>query len=123
MKKDVIEYFMHMQKQMNDMDKMFAQFNKEISEGLVSEEQKNNFLCYYESVRNNYQRVAYIMYLLNQPPQFVQNYRMKKQQKLQKKAERKFKEQHATMDDVIEENEQTLANTAELMKEIPDAAE
>lgn len=123
MKKDVIEYFMHMQKQMNDMDKMFTQFNKEISEGLVSEEQKNNFLCYYESVRNNYQRVAYIMYLLNQSPQFVQKYRTKKQQKLQKQAERKFKEQHATIDDVIEENEQTLANTAELMKEIPDAAE
>lgn len=41
--KDVQQYFISMQKQMNAADKALEKVNKEVEAGLVSAQQKDNF--------------------------------------------------------------------------------
>lgn len=109
MKKDVQAYFIQMQKQYNELNKMLDKVNKEIEQGLVTEEQKANFENYYMAVKANYDRVAYLMHLLYQPPKFIQKLRNKKALKEQEKAMKEFEKNKATLEDVAEENEETLA--------------
>ena len=109
MKKDVQVYFIQMQKQYNELNKMLNKVNKEIEQGLVTEEQKANFESYYMAVKANYDRVAYLMHLLYQPPKFIQKLRNKKALKEQEKAMKEFEKNKATLEDVTKENEETLA--------------
>lgn len=109
MKKDVQAYFIQMQKQYNELNKMLDKVNKEIEQGLVTEEQKANFENYYMAVKANYDRVAYLMHLLYQPPKFIQKLRNKKALKEQEKAMKEFEKNKATLEDVTKENEETLA--------------
>ena len=109
MKKDVQAYFIQMQKQYNELNKMLDKVNKEIEQGLVTEEQKANFESYYMAVKANYDRVAYLMHLLYQPPKFIQKLRNKKALKEQEKAMKEFEKNKATLEDVTKENEETLA--------------
>lgn len=109
MKKDVQVYFIQMQKQYNELNKMLDKVNKEIEQGLVTEEQKANFESYYMAVKANYDRVAYLMHLLYQPPKFIQKLRNKKALKEQEKAMKEFEKNKATLEDVTKENEETLA--------------
>lgn len=109
MKKDIQAYFIQMQKQYNELNKMLDKVNKEIEQGLVTEEQKANFENYYMAVKANYDRVAYLMHLLYQPPKFIQKLRNKKALKEQEKAMKEFEKNKATLEDVTKENEETLA--------------
>ena len=47
MKKDVQQYFIVQQKQYNEMLKLADKVNEEISQGLVSNEQRENFERYF----------------------------------------------------------------------------
>lgn len=109
MKKDVQNYFIQMQKQYNELNKMLDKVNKEIEQGLVTAEQKANFENYYMAVKANYDRVAYILHLLYQPPKFIQKLRNKKALKEQEKARKEFEKNKATLAEVTQENEETLA--------------
>lgn len=112
MKKDVFEYFIGVQKQYNEMNKMLGKVNEEIEAGLVSNEQRENFEKYFNAIKNNYDRVAYIIHLLNLPPKPVRRIRefiTKRQSERDiEKALKEFKEANATKEDVIEENEEYL---------------
>ena len=48
MKKDVQQYFIVQQKQYNEMLKLADKVNEEISQGLVSNEQRENFERYFD---------------------------------------------------------------------------
>ncbi len=117
MKKDVQAYFIQMQKQYNELNKMLDKVNKEIEQGLVTEEQKTNFENYYMAVKANYDRVAYLMHLLYQPPKFIQKLRNKKALREQEKALKEFEKNKATLEDVTKENEKTLAKIKESFPE------
>lgn len=119
MKKDVQVYFIQMQKQYNELNKMLNKVNKEIEQGLVTEEQKANFESYYMAVKANYDRVAYLMHLLYQPPKFIQKLRNKKALKEQEKAMKEFEKNKATLEDVTKENEETLAKIKDSFPEDP----
>lgn len=120
MKKDVQVYFIQMQKQYNELNKMLNKVNKEIEQGLVTEEQKANFESYYMAVKANYDRVAYLMHLLYQPPKFIQKLRNKKVLKEQEKAMKEFEKNKATLEDVTKENEETLAKIKDSFPEGPE---
>ena len=117
MKKDVQAYFIQMQKQYNELNKMLDKVNKEIEQGLVTEEQKTNFENYYMAVKANYDRVAYLMHLLYQPPKFIQKLRNRKALKEQEKAMKEFEKNKATLEEVTKENEETLAKIKESFPE------
>ncbi len=117
MKKDVQNYFVQLQKQYNELNKMLDKVNKEIEQGLVSEEQKTNFENYYMNVKANYDRVAYIVHLMYQPPKFIQNLRNEKALRDQQKALKEFEAKNATLDQVLEENEETLAKIKDTLPE------
>ena len=120
MKKDIQAYFIQMQKQYNELNKMLDKVNKEIEQGLVTEEQKANFENYYMAVKANYDRVAYLMHLLYQPPKFIQKLRNKKALKEQEKAMKEFEKNKATLEDVTKENEETLAKIKDSFPEDPE---
>lgn len=115
--KDVQRYFVDMQKQMNEANKALEQVNKEIEAGLVSNEQRDSFTNWYWTVKNNYDRLAYIMYLLHKPPIFIQKLREKKLLKEQEKFLAEL-EKNATKEVVEEENKECLDNITELLKDI-----
>lgn len=117
MKKDVQTYFIQMQKQYNELNKMLDKVNKEIEQGLVTEEQKTNFENYYMAVKANYDRVAYLMHLLYQPPKLIQKLRNRKALKEQEKAMKEFEKNKATLEEVTKENEETLAKIKESFPE------
>ncbi len=118
MKKDVQNYFIQVQKQYNEVNQMLAKVNKEIEEGLVSDEQKANFESYYMNVQANYARISYIMHLLMQPPAFIQKFRNRKVIKEQEAALKALKEQNATLEDVSAENEENINKMKELSEEV-----
>lgn len=108
MKKDVQEYFIAMQKQYNDMNKMLEKVNKEIEAGMITEEQKANFETYFSTIKANYDRVAYIYHLLNLPPKWIQKI---KEKKLLKDQEAFLKAmENATKEAVEAENNEALDN-------------
>ena len=115
--KDVQRYFIDMQKQMNEANKALEQVNKEIEAGLVSNEQRDSFTNWYWTVKNKYDRLAYIMYLLHKPPVFIQKLREKKLLKEQEKFSAEL-EKNATKEAVEEENKECLDNITELLKDI-----
>lgn len=118
MKKDVYNYFIEMQKQYNNMNKLLEKVNKEIQEGHVSNEQRENFETYFNNIKGNYERVAYIVHLLKQPPKFIQYFKNKKLIHDQKVFEKKMKEDKATLEDVVDENKTALENINEELNNV-----
>ena len=107
MKKDVQQYFIVQQKQYNEMLKLADKVNEEIAQGLVSNEQRQNFEAYFATMRSNYERIAYIYHLLCLPPKPI---RVIKEYFLKKSNEKSIKEAQkaGSLEEVVAENEQAL---------------
>lgn len=119
--KDVQQYFISMQKQMNAADKALEKVNKEVEAGLVSAQQKDNFTTWYHNIKTNYDRLAYIIYLLHLPPKFIQKI---KARKLLKEQEKFFKKiETATREAVEKENTESLDNMTKLIDDLPSLEE
>lgn len=104
MRKDLKAYYVACQKQYNELQKVLEDINKEIAEGKVTEEQKASFENYFNIVQTNYQRISYMMHLLNKPPKFIQKFEDKKALKEQERLMEEFRKQNATDDQVLAEN-------------------
>ena len=106
--KDVHEYMISMQKQMNEMNTMLEKVNKELEAGHCTWEQRENFQTYYNNVKANYDRLMYIEHLLKKPPKFIQKIQQKKLAKEQEAFLKKMAELHADEESVIAENEENM---------------
>ena len=78
MKRDFNEYFVATQKQYTETLKVLEQVNKELEAGMCTQEQRDNFAQYFDAIRVNYERLAYVRYLLHKPPKFIQKLQEKK---------------------------------------------
>ena len=116
MKKDVQQYFIVQQKQYNEMLKLADKVNEEISQGLVSNEQRENFESYFAIMRSNYEKIAYIYHLLCLPPKPM---RMIKEYFLSKSNEKAIKrvQEAGSLDEVVAENEQALNGIKDTLNE------
>ena len=116
MKKDVQQYFIVQQKQYNELLKLADKVNEEIAQGLVSNEQRQNFETYFATIRSNYERIAYIYHLLCLPPKPI---RAIKEYFLKKSNEKSIKEAQkaGSLDEVVAENEQALEGIKETLDE------
>lgn len=104
MRKDLKAYYVACQKQYNELQKVLEDINKEIAEGKVTEEQRASFENYFNTVQTNYQRISYMMHLLNKPPKFIQKWEDKKALKEQERLMEEFRKQNATDEQVLAEN-------------------
>ena len=66
-KKDVNLYFLQIQYEYFELLDNLKEFKELASEGRVSQEEYDQFLKQIELVKSNYERIAYIMMLLNKP--------------------------------------------------------
>lgn len=115
MKRDVQEYYKSIQKQVNDLNKVIEKVNKELQEGKVTVEQKENLDKYYATVLTNYNRITYIYHLLCLPPKFIQRFnewRLNKKYEFDKK-----KYSNATLEDITKENEAAIDGLKEVVKD------
>lgn len=64
---DVNLYFLEMQDQYYEMLDNLKEFKELSTEGAISQDEYDNMLREVELLRNNYERLAYIMFLLNKP--------------------------------------------------------
>ena len=114
MKRDFYAYYTAVQKQYNDMVKVLEKVNKEVEEGKCTNEQRDNFVNYFNTIKCNYDRLSYVRHLLSLPPTFIQNAQKKK---IAKQMEKDFKAMGADQESVILENQEALDN---INKELSD---
>lgn len=66
-KKHVNQYFCEIEDQYNEMVKLIPVYKEMAQEGVLSPEEYQNNLNYIERLKENYERIAYIILLLNKP--------------------------------------------------------
>lgn len=119
MKRDLKDYYVTLQRQFKEMKDMAEKVNKEIQEGKLTQEQRDAFETYFMNVKTNYDRVSYIIYLLDLPPKFIQKImQWKEKRDYDKWYKENFKENKATAEDVINENEESLSCAREELSKI-----
>ena len=65
--RDVKEYYLAIEKSYFDTKKVADELNKELQAGNVTEEQAAQAMQLTQTILNNYNRLAYVMFLLNKP--------------------------------------------------------
>ena len=68
-KKDVNLYFLEMQHQYNQMLTLTRQLDEECKKGNVEQALVDTYMTRTEALKENYDRIAYIVMLLNKPKQ------------------------------------------------------
>ena len=80
-KKDVEKYFVSQQVQFVKMAAMLPEIQRGIDEGLLPEERLQDMEKRILALQNNYERLGYIMFLLNQPVRKEKKAKEKRQNK------------------------------------------
>ena len=66
-KKDLIQYYLQVQAQYFEMLQDFKDVNEDVRKGLVEQSVVDNLTKELDILRNNYERLSYELFLLNQP--------------------------------------------------------
>ena len=102
-KRHVIEYYKKMELQYNEMLKDVKEYEQAFKDGYITEEQFNANISFIETIKNNYTRISYIIYLLNLP-----NKKCKESKCKNKKLEKYCNDQNSTMEQVLLESKDAL---------------
>lgn len=114
---DVKRYFLEVEGQYIEMYNQVKEFEKLNKEGKMSNEQLEILKDNIDTMKCNYERLAYVMYLLNLPKS------TKKKNKFKNNLEDKFEYIGANKKVVIDENSNVLTNLKNLFNEIPNESE
>ena len=104
--KDVRDYYDKVCEQYLEMKNELADFTEEANKGLIEPERIEQAKQAIQPLMNNYERITYIMFLLNQPANKKKVARYKKQQK---KKIANLSEVNS-LDAVLKENECAIKN-------------
>lgn len=104
--KDVRDYYDKVCEQYLEMKSELADFTEEANKGLIEPERIEQAKQAIQPLMNNYERISYIMFLLNQPANKKKVARYKKQQK---KKIANLSENNS-LDAVLKENECSIKN-------------
>lgn len=96
-KKDVNTYFNKICEDYHELIETLHEMEEEASKGLLSPEKLQQMKDYIEPIKINWQRISYIMYLLNKPQKKMKVNRYKNQNQ-------KLIHENSTLDDVHKEN-------------------
>lgn len=114
-KKDVVLYFLQVQNQYLEMVENVKDLEEALKTKYIEQEQFDLAQREIEVVKNNYERLVYIMMLLNKPQ------RKKKQAK--EEQENKYWYDYlkgASKESIIDENKDALADFKKMVKEFKD---
>ena len=110
---DVKRYFLEVEGQYLEMYNQVKEFEERKKEGKMSTEQLEILKDNVDTMKCNYERLAYVMYLLNLPKSTKKRNKFKKND-----LEDKFEYIGANKRVVIDENSNVLTNLKELFKDI-----
>jgi hypothetical protein len=102
-KKDVINYYEEVCDQYHQFLEELKDFEKECSEGLVGPERLEAVKTLIAPLKNNWQTLNYIIFLLNKPVK-------KKKHKVYINQNKKLLDQCKTKEQVLAENDQCIEN-------------
>lgn len=103
-KKDVDEYFNEMVNNYHEMILSLKELEEEASKGLIDPDKLEQMKLAIEPLKVNYQRISYIMYLLNKPTKKIKH---KKYDSANSKLLSNIDNKN-TLHGVIEENKQVI---------------
>ena len=106
-KKDVIEYYKTISKQREEMLQNLKDFEKECENGMIEPERIETIKENIQPLLRNYERISFIMFLLNQPNK-LEN-KKKYNEKIKEKIE-KLKPENS-LESVIKENNEVINKT------------
>lgn len=111
--KDIKEYYYKMQAQYLEMKADLADFEQDLKNGRITEEQMQQAIDEVQALEVNYSRLTYIMYLLEAP-----NRRSKKERyhTRNSKVYKALKEAKADEESVIAENKSALDTFRQQLK-------
>ena len=107
--KHVIKYYNEVCDQYKDMLNEIKEFEQEAEKGLIEPERLDKIKETIQPLMNNYQRISYIIFLLNQPNKKEKIAKYKKQN--QKLLEKLNKDN--SLEATLEENEQVISDLKE----------
>lgn len=113
--KDVKKYYLKLQKEYVEGKENMDYMINEFKEGKVNKDTFDNFELYYKSLKENYDKISYIMYLFNVPA------RDSKKDKYDKRNYNKdmvkyFKDNKVSKEDTYAENEYALTKLREIVR-------
>lgn len=115
--KDVKDYYFKMQKQFFEMKADLEDFEEALKNGFITEEQLDAVKNDVYKIELNYQRLLFIMYLLELPnrPAKKVKYRNSPQNKA---LENYFDQTNASMTQVVDENKSLLTSIRAHLKQL-----
>lgn len=113
--KDVKRYYAQIEKQYFEMNQTAKELNEECAKGNIPQSMVDQAQAMTLPLKQNYERLSYIIYLLNKPNREPKNNWYEKQNKQLNKY---FKDVYATDNDCYKEDEDVLCNFKEYVKQI-----
>lgn len=113
--RDVKEYYFKMLGQYFEMKADLADFEQALKDGFITEDQMQTAIEDVDKVKQNYERLSYIMYLLNLPNR---KSKQEKYNKMNQKLVAEFEAQHADIKSVELENRDALKAFREEMERL-----
>ncbi len=115
-KKDVVLYFLQVQNQYIELLNNVKDLKEALQGGYLDEEHFQQAQTEIDIVKNNYERLAYVMMLLNQPQR-----KSKKDRELKENLEWYNALQGSSKEAILDENRDALADFKKLIKEIKES--
>ena len=113
--RDVKEYYFKMLGQYFEMKADLADFGQALKDGFITEEQMQAAIDDVDRVKQNYERLSYIMYLFNLPNR---KSKQEKYNKMNKKLVTEFEARQADLKSVELENRDALKAFREEMEQL-----
>lgn len=117
--KDVKEYYYKLLIQTAEMKADLEDFEKAFKDGYITEDRLDEAKKQVEAIEANFERVGYVMYLLEMPNRPKKAAKWKKQNA---KLAQHFQVQKADADAVLDENKSSLDNLRAELKKLGDTA-
>ena len=113
--KDVKVYFYNMLGQYLEMKEDLKDFDQALQDGHITEDKLEEVYKDVQDLQNNYDRLTFIMYLLELPARKTKKEKFKKSNLVMEKY---FADKNADMDSVIKENESLLTHLRNELKKL-----
>ena len=111
-RKDVLIYFKQVEDQYLEMLEDVKDYDKDHAHGEISDEKYDELMGLIDRVKDNYERIAYIVFLLNAPA------RDRKKAKYERQNKRVFHGlENSSLYKVLDENADALKNIKKILKE------
>lgn len=118
--REVREYYAKLLAQYQEMNDDLADWNEAVKAGNVTEDQLADVKADVERLRENVERIHYVLYLLEKPSRKSKKARFDNQTK---KVDGYFRDINAHADCVFEENDSIVAEIHKKLKAITEAGE